>query len=150
MKKSLTICPGACLDGMAGQCPRGRLDATRGRLHHGTTGSTTIGASTGVHMHTQGSPRRSPAGVREEADEVTRSVANLMKNPEQDPAMNLTGEEAANETVRWRWKRALGRVIRPRWRRRWSPGLAGVARRRRRRRRRSSHQRERGEEEVRE
>jgi hypothetical protein len=30
MKKALTVRPGACPDGMAGQCPRGRLDATRG------------------------------------------------------------------------------------------------------------------------
>jgi hypothetical protein len=28
MKKKLTVRPGACLGGMAGQCPRGRLDAT--------------------------------------------------------------------------------------------------------------------------
>jgi hypothetical protein len=66
---------------------------------------------------------------------------------EWDPTMDLLREEAADETVRWRWKRALGWVIPPRWRRRWSPGLAGAARRRRRR---SSRQRERGEEEVRE
>jgi uncharacterized membrane protein len=29
-KEELTVRPGACPDGMAGQCPRGRLDATRG------------------------------------------------------------------------------------------------------------------------
>jgi hypothetical protein len=51
MKNMLTIRPGACLGGMAGQCPRGRLDATRGGLHRGTTGSTAPGASTGVHTH---------------------------------------------------------------------------------------------------
>jgi hypothetical protein len=39
---TLTIRPGACLDGMAGQW---------GRLHHSTTGSTALGASTGVHTH---------------------------------------------------------------------------------------------------
>jgi hypothetical protein len=55
----------------------------------------------------------------------------------------MDGEEAADEMVRWRQKRALGRVIRPRWWRRWLPGLAKAARRRR-----SSHQRERGEEKV--
>jgi hypothetical protein len=52
MKNTLTVRPGACLGGMAGQCPRGRLDATRGSLHRGTTGSTASGASTGVHTHT--------------------------------------------------------------------------------------------------
>jgi hypothetical protein len=50
-KKKLTVRPGACLGGMVGQCPRGRLDATRGGLHRGTTGSTAPGASTGVHTH---------------------------------------------------------------------------------------------------
>jgi hypothetical protein len=93
--------------------------------------------------HTQRSPRRSTAGVREEGGEVSRSVAILMKNPERDPAMDLFGEEAADGTVQWRWKRALGRVFRPRWRRRWPPELAGGARRRRRR---SSRQQDRGEE----
>jgi hypothetical protein len=52
MKNTLTVCPGVCLGGMAGQCPRGRLDATRGSLHRGTTGSTASDASTGVHTHT--------------------------------------------------------------------------------------------------
>jgi hypothetical protein len=51
MKNTLTVRPGACLGGMAGQCPRGRLDATRGGHHRGTTGSTAPGASTGVHTH---------------------------------------------------------------------------------------------------
>jgi hypothetical protein len=41
MKKVLTVHPGACPDGMAGQCLRGRLDATRGGLHRALTGSTT-------------------------------------------------------------------------------------------------------------
>jgi hypothetical protein len=40
-KKRLTMRSGACPDSMAGQCPRGRLDATRGRLHRSTAGSTT-------------------------------------------------------------------------------------------------------------
>jgi hypothetical protein len=31
-----------------------------------------------------------------------------MKNPERDPAMDLLGEEAADGTVWWRWKRAMG------------------------------------------
>jgi hypothetical protein len=51
MENTLTVRPGACLDGMAGQCPRGWLEATRGGLHHGTTESTAPGASTGVHTH---------------------------------------------------------------------------------------------------
>jgi hypothetical protein len=50
-KKKLTVRPGACLGGMAGQCPRGQIDATRGGLHRGTTGSTAPGASTGVQPH---------------------------------------------------------------------------------------------------
>jgi hypothetical protein len=52
-KRGLTLRPGACPDGMAKQCPRGRLDATQGSLHHSTTGSTATGASTGVLTHTE-------------------------------------------------------------------------------------------------
>jgi hypothetical protein len=43
---------GAYLGGMAGQCPRGQQDATRGRLHRSIAGSTN-GASTGVLTHTE-------------------------------------------------------------------------------------------------
>jgi hypothetical protein len=39
-RNTLTRCPGACLGGMAGQCPRGRPGATWGSLHRGSTGST--------------------------------------------------------------------------------------------------------------
>jgi hypothetical protein len=45
----LTSRPGAYLAGMAEQCPRGRPGAAEGRLCRGTTGSTAIDASTGVH-----------------------------------------------------------------------------------------------------
>jgi hypothetical protein len=31
-----------------------------------------------------------------------------MQKPERDPVMDLLGEEAADGTVLWRWKRALG------------------------------------------
>jgi hypothetical protein len=55
-KNTLTVRPGACLDGMAGQCPRGRPEATWGSLHLGTTGSTALGASTG-NAHTPGPPQ---------------------------------------------------------------------------------------------
>jgi hypothetical protein len=57
-KKELTSRPGAYLAGMAGQCPRGRPGATEGRLHRGTTGSTAIGASTGVHSLTEVSSKK--------------------------------------------------------------------------------------------
>jgi hypothetical protein len=36
---------------MAGQCPRGRPGATWEGLHRSTTGSTALGASTGMHTH---------------------------------------------------------------------------------------------------
>jgi hypothetical protein len=62
-KKKLTVRPGACLGSMAGQCPRGRLDATRGGLHRSTTGSTAPGASTGVHPH------QDPLGEEPQASE---------------------------------------------------------------------------------
>jgi hypothetical protein len=55
------------------------------------------------------------AGVGEEAGVVPRSVATVMPKPERDPTMDLLGEEAANETVWRRLKRAQGRAFRPRW-----------------------------------
>jgi hypothetical protein len=134
------MCPGACLGGMAGQCPRGQLDATQGGLHRGTTGSTATGASTGVLTHTEVSSETHSRSSKEIRRGV-RSARAERRFSEWDPAMDLLGKEAADWTVRWRWNRALGRVFRPRWRRRWSPELAGAARRRRRR---SSRQRERG------
>jgi hypothetical protein len=109
-KKKLTSRPGAYLAGMAGQCPRGRPGAVEGRLHHGTTRSTAFGASTG----TLRSPRRSTAGVRGGAGEVSRSVTTVMQNPEGDAALDLLGEEAADGTVWWGLKRMQGRVICPR------------------------------------
>jgi hypothetical protein len=66
-------------------------------------------------------------GVGEEAGRGSRSVATVMRNPERDPTVDLLGEEAADGAVWWRLKRVLGRVIRPRWRRRWSQELAGGA-----------------------
>jgi hypothetical protein len=45
---------------------------------------------------------------------------------------DLLGEEAADDSIWWRWKRARRRVFRPRWRQRRPPELAGEARRRRR------------------
>jgi hypothetical protein len=104
MKNTLTVRPGACLGGMAGQCPRGRLDATRGGLHHGTTGSTALGASTGVHTHTdllEEAPQRQGG-----AGEVSISVVAEKRNPERDPATDLLGAVAAGKTIWWRLKRA--------------------------------------------
>jgi hypothetical protein len=57
-KKELTSRPSAYLAGMAGQCPRGRPSAAEGRLHRGTTGSTAIGASTGMHSLTEVSSKK--------------------------------------------------------------------------------------------
>jgi hypothetical protein len=129
-KNTLTIRLGACLDGMAGQCPRGRPEATRGRLHHGTTGSTAHGASTGVHTHTmttsvKHSRRQGKAG------EVSSSVATERRKPERDPATDLLGEEAVGESIWWKLKRAQRRVFRPRWQWQSSPESAGIARRQR-------------------
>jgi hypothetical protein len=73
MKNMLTVRPGACLGVMAGQCPRGRLDATRGSLHRGTTGSTASGASTGVQPHHE-SLGEAPLASEREADEDWSSV----------------------------------------------------------------------------
>jgi hypothetical protein len=80
-KNTLTVHPSAYLDGMAGQCPRGRPEATRGSLHHGTTGSTALGASTGVHTHarTTSEKHRRHQG---EAGEVSSSVVTERRIPE--------------------------------------------------------------------
>jgi hypothetical protein len=99
-KKELTSRPGAYLAGMAGQCPRGRPGAAEGRLHRGATGSTAIGASTGVHSLTEVSSK-SIAGVGEEAGGMSRSVATVKQNPERDLTMDLLGEEAAGDAT-WR------------------------------------------------
>jgi hypothetical protein len=82
-KNMLTIRPGACLDGMAGQCPLGRPEATRGRLHHSTTGSTAPGTSTGVHTHTMTTSERH-SRHQGEAGEVSSSVAAERRKPEWD------------------------------------------------------------------
>jgi hypothetical protein len=91
---------------------QGRACAASQRLPGGVFTAAPLGAP---HLalpptctHTQRFSRRSTTGVEEEAGEVSRSVANLMLNPERDPAMDLLGEEAADGTVRWRRKRALG------------------------------------------
>jgi hypothetical protein len=111
---------------------RGSARAAEGSLHRGTTGSTALGASTGVLTHTEVSSKehRRRQG---ETGEVSSSVVTEMQNPERDPTTDLLGEEAAGEMIWWRLKRTQGRVFRPRWRRRRPPELAGIARRRRRR-----------------
>jgi hypothetical protein len=82
-KNTLTIRPGTCLDGMVGQCPRGRPKATRGRLHHSTIESTTPGASTGMHTHTMTTLERH-SRHQGEAGEVSSSVAVERRKPERD------------------------------------------------------------------
>jgi hypothetical protein len=101
-KRGLTLRPDACPDGMAEQCPRGRLDATQGSLHHSTAGSTTNGASTGVLTHTCSS-RRSTAGVEEEAGEASHRGCSDAADPEGRDHPDLLGEEAADETTWWSW-----------------------------------------------
>jgi hypothetical protein len=115
--------PSARLDGMAGQCPHGRPEAARGSLHHSTTRSIAPPACT----HTPGSPRRSTAGTTESRRGVKIS-GDREAILERDPAPDLLGEEAAGETLWWRWKRGRRRTTRPRWRRRNSPESAGIAR----------------------
>jgi hypothetical protein len=109
---------------MAGQCPRGRPEAARGSLHHGTTRSTAPPACT----HTPGSPRRSTPGTTESRRGVEIS-GDKEAIPERDPALDLLGEVAAGETLWWRWKRARRRATRPRWQRQNSPESIGIARR---------------------
>jgi hypothetical protein len=75
--KRLTSRPGADLVGMAGQCPRGRPGAAEGRLHRGTTGSTTIGASTGVQPHQVFPGEASLASESETGEEWSSVVAEI-------------------------------------------------------------------------
>jgi hypothetical protein len=62
--------PGAYLGGMAGQCPRGQQDATQGRLHRSTAGSTTTALPPACSL-IQGSSHRSTVGLMEEAGEAS-------------------------------------------------------------------------------
>jgi hypothetical protein len=96
---------------------RGKTSPWHHREHHNRRFHRRAHTHTHTHTHTQRSPRRSTTGVREEANEVSRSVANLMQNPERDPALDLLEEEVANGTVQWRWKGMLRRVFHPRWQR---------------------------------
>jgi hypothetical protein len=65
----------------------------------GTTGSTALGTSTGVHTHHNhlGDAQQVPG----EAGEVSGSEATERQKPERDLATNLLGEEAADESS-WR------------------------------------------------
>jgi hypothetical protein len=125
-KSSLTVRSGAYLGGMVGQCPRGRLDATRGSLHHVTTENTASGDLTGVHIYTK-IPSEKYQRHRESAGEVSSSEAIERRISERDPAPDLLGEEAASESFWWRWKGARRRAAGPRWRRRSSPESAEIA-----------------------
>jgi hypothetical protein len=73
-KNTLTARSGAYLGGMAGQCPRGRLDATQGSLHRVTTESTASGDPTGVRIYTK-IPSEKHHGHQESAGEVLSSKA---------------------------------------------------------------------------
>jgi hypothetical protein len=84
--------------------------------------------TTGVYTHTMISSRKHHRN-QGEAGEESRSVATERRFPERDPASDLLREEAADETIWWRWKRAQRRATRPRWQRRNSPKSAGIARR---------------------
>jgi hypothetical protein len=53
--------------------------------------------------HSQRSPRRSIAGIEEEAGGMSRSEAPVKQNPERDPTMDLLGEEAAGDVTWWSW-----------------------------------------------
>jgi hypothetical protein len=100
-KEELTVRPSACLGGMAGQCPRGRLDATWGRLHRSTAGSTTTALPPACSL-TQRSSRRSTVGVVEEADESSHRGCSETADPEGRDHPDLLGEEAADGTAGWR------------------------------------------------
>jgi hypothetical protein len=72
--------PGAYLVGMAGQCPRGQQDATRGRLHRSTVGSTTTALPPACSL-TQRSSHRSTAGVVVEAGEASHRGCQSQQIP---------------------------------------------------------------------
>jgi hypothetical protein len=57
-----------------------------------------------MHTHSEVLSKKH-RGIEEEAGEVSRSVANLMLNPERDPAMDLLGEEAIGGMTPGRVKR---------------------------------------------
>jgi hypothetical protein len=100
-KKGLTLCPDACPDGMAEQCPHGRLDAIQGSLHRSTAGSTTA-ALPPACTHTCSS-RRSTVGIKEAAGEASHRGCSDAADPEEGDHPDLLGEEAADETSWWSW-----------------------------------------------
>jgi hypothetical protein len=53
--------------------------------------------------HSQSFPRRSIAGIGEEAGAMSRSEATMKPNSERDPTMDLLGEEAAGDVTWWSW-----------------------------------------------
>jgi hypothetical protein len=93
--------PGTYLAGMAGQCPRGQQDATRGRLHRSTAGSTTTVLPPACSL-TQRSSHRSTTGVVEEDGEASHRGCPELADPEGRDHPDLLGEEAADETAWWR------------------------------------------------
>jgi hypothetical protein len=93
--------PGACPDGMAGQCPRGRLDATEDDFTVAPPGAPQPAFPPACSL-TQRSPRRSTAGVEEEAGEASHGGCSEAADPEGKDHPDLLGEEAADGTAWWR------------------------------------------------
>jgi hypothetical protein len=104
--------PGACLDGMAGQCPRGWPGAAWGSLHRAPLGAPHHRQST--HTWTTASMHNTPSV---EIQRGVRSAAAERRFPEWDPTTDLLAEEATTESVRWRSKRAQRGAFHPWWRR---------------------------------
>jgi hypothetical protein len=126
----LTNRPGARLDGLAGQCLRGQPEAAWGSLHQARTGSTTPWR---FHRRALAKHKHQSKLSKLQLGEAQHRGCSEAADPEGRDHPDLLGEEAANDSFWWRWKRAWRRVFRPRWRQRRPPELAGEARRRRRR-----------------
>jgi hypothetical protein len=128
---ALTRRPGACLDGMAGQCPCGRPGATWGSLHCAAPGPPHLGTSTG-DAHTPWQPQTCAASTGKRSGRVSSSEAiGADKNPSGDwPQISRRGEGFQVHLMEEEEGSGAHRLPRCQWRK--SPEMAGICRRRRR------------------
>jgi hypothetical protein len=122
---------GACLDGMAGQCLRGRPEAAEGRLHRAHTGSTTpqrFHWHARTHHKHQWSHSKHQKGARWGIEpEVTGEGGNRGESNPRSPRRGSSHQFQLEEVVE-----EVGATVLPKRRRRRPPVMVGMVGRRRR------------------
>jgi hypothetical protein len=123
-RTTLTRCPGACLDGMAGLCPRGWPGATWGSLHrahreHRTSALPPACTHTTTPQATTASTRKRSGGVSSSeatgANETRARSSQRSHRRGEGFRIHLEEEEEGSEANIW-----------PKWRRRRSPEPARI------------------------